>query len=250
MKIICHKCQQEISNEFNNTLSFCTGCGASLNFSEENNPSKNQFSTILFTSLITSILLISFLGLGYLLFFRNNLPTANPTEKPSPASSNKPKLIVSIDEVTKIELNEENYRKNDSAAKQFQFLGNISLTNTTIESKNIKFDIEGKAEKNTRKSVYDEKATNKSSEDKNFIGTISKEDFLEIAKIAIENDFFNQPLQDGNSPTIGASRLTISSSKGNNSIMVNHSSQTWSRIEPILQAINKLNTKVSWHEKK
>lgn len=33
-KLICQKCGGEISNEFNNTLLFCTNCGASLNLAE------------------------------------------------------------------------------------------------------------------------------------------------------------------------------------------------------------------------
>jgi hypothetical protein len=127
-----------------------------------------------------------------------------------------------------------------------QMQANISLSNTNFESKVVRFYADGKAEKITVTKKYDSNSTSQSEDKSEFIGSVSASQFSELAEIIVKNDFMNHPRQQKNSPTIGTSVIQVSSAKGDNTVSLDFSGNNSSQIEPIVQAIKSLESKIDW----
>ena len=248
-KLICQKCGGEISNQFHATLSFCTNCGESLNFQAEKTldlsqtaeKPKSQFSVILLTSLFTSVFLLTIVGVGFYMFFPRS-STKNPAvqsdTKTTPTPRRRQPSSMSSADISQISLTYFRHEGLMYGAEK-----NRSVTNRVgFTSDGTAYKIEG--EINYENSVkVGQKTTS-------YKGTITKEQFEELAKVLIENDFVNESNAKDNITDSSNYTLKIKYSGGEKEIITSNTGKDTPEINTILEAFKKLQNQIEFKEVK
>jgi len=234
-KLICQKCNGEISNEFGVTLSYCTNCGASINLLPSDNetlflknksqPSSRLFLKIILTSLFTVAFLMAIflIGLRYVRQAKTNSVKRTPTEKSSvsPSPRQKSSSSVSASEITRV------------VFTSWRHEGPVSAPGGRVVSNSIEFSSDGTALKNENAISYDD---GRKQPPTLYQGVISKEQFEKLAKTLVENDFLNEP---DSTQTISESQksLTITYTTGEKKIIMSNVGKDTLEVENILGVI-------------
>lgn len=250
-KLICQKCGGEISNQFHATLSFCTNCGESLSLPEEvtlvlpkiAQPQKprNQFPVILMTSLFTSVFLLTLVGVGFYMFFPRSSPknpiVQNDAETiPTPRKRQPGSL--SVADISEI------------SSTYFRYEGllyggekNRSVTNYgAFRSDGTVHKIDGVINYENQKKVGEKV--------QKFRGTITTEQFEQLAKVLIENDFLNENDAKDRITDSGDYRLKIKYAGGEKEIITSNTGKNTPEIKAILEAFNNLQSQTLFIEVK
>jgi hypothetical protein len=241
-KLICQKCNGEISNEFGVTLSYCTNCGASINLLPLNNetlslknksqPNSRLFLKIILTSLFTVAFLMAIflIGLRYVRQAKTNSVKRTPTEKSSvsPPPRQKSSSPVSASEITKV------------VFTSWRHEGPVSSPGGRVVSNSIEFLSDGTAFKTENAINYDDGRKQPPTLSQ---GVISKEQFEKLAKITVDNDFLSEL---DSTETISESQhsLTITYTTGEKKIILSNGGKDTPEVENIMVAI--MNMSVDW----
>lgn len=244
-KTICKNCDGEVSNDFNNTLSYCTSCGANINFSQTgdktlslNNKSNNKSqpnSRLLLTIILTSLFTAAFVATIFLVGSRY-LPQSNSEEKSStdsvkksPTPRQKSSSSISASEITKVVFN--NWRHE----------GPVSAPGGRVVSDAVGFSSNGDAFK-TETINYDDGSRKEATEYK---GSLTKEQFEKLAQIIVENDFLNEP-DSTQTITESQTSLTVIYTTGEKKIITGNIGKNTPEVENILRTITALRLSADW----
>jgi len=247
--IICAKCGNEVSNEFGITLTFCTNCGASLNIHPERTLSfentaaaapkqKNQFPVILLTSLLTSVFLVALAGGGW--YFWSRFAAENPAGQDGVKPTPRLKTGSAVGTADLAEISFTSFR--------YEGLIYGGEKNRSVTSR-VTFRADGNALKIDGEINYEnQKMVGKTV--RNFRGTITAEQFRELAETAVENDFLNEPDAADRITDATDYRLKIKYTGGEKEIITSNTGKDSPEIDAILQVIKNLQNQIEFTEVK
>ena len=237
----CHKCGGEISNDFNHTLSYCTNCGANINllpsnektlfFENKSQPKSRFLLMIVLTSLFTAALVtvILFVGLRYFSQAESQEKSSTSSDKTtptgkksvSPSPRQKSPSSVSAAEITKV------------VFSSWRHEGPVSSPGGRVVSNSIEFSSKGTALKTENAINYDD---GRKQPPTLYQGAISKEQFENLSRVMVDNDFLNEP---DSTQTISESQksLTITYTTGEKKIILSNVGRDSPEVENILGAI-------------
>lgn len=247
-KIICAKCGNEVTNEFGVTLTFCTNCGTSLNIQPEktltfentaaSSKQKSRFPVILLTSLLTSVFLVALAVGGW--YFWSRLAAENSAGQggATPTPRLKTGSPLGTADLTEISLTSFRYEgllyggeKNRAVTSRVSF-----------RADGIAFKIDGEINYENQKKVSETVRT--------FRGAISTEQFRELARTAIENDFLNEPDAADRRTDSTDYRLKIKYTGGEKEIITSNTGKDSPEIDAILRVFKKLQNQIEFTEVK
>jgi transcription initiation factor TFIIIB Brf1 subunit/transcription initiation factor TFIIB len=268
--IKCPKCGNEISSDFEPTLFFCANCGAGLKNPQTGQPPElseadsagpqkpiRLLPAIILTSFFTALFLIVLFAAGLYFYFP---PRASETSESNPSKTSSPDKTasrptprqksvssLSVSEITDIELSEIRY---GSSVKYFQSQANRIINNMTITSNQIRFSADGTASKVSNKVEYDAAGRQKPEQTTKYKGAISREQFIRLAQVAVENDFLHEEdskeiISDSNIYT-----LKIIYTGGEKRIAASNIDKDTPEVAAILQAFRNLRNQTDWKEER
>lgn len=182
---------------------------------------KSLFPAIALTSLLTSIIVISILGVGLYLFFPRSsgekierTKTENGDHKIVEQTKNAPKKQkrkpspISSSSITRVQYIEVETATDYSKNFQ-QFFGNVNSDNYLDKSKIIILSSDGTGSKTIKKSGRLD-GKKRPQIYTSYRGSFSKEKFLELAKVLVENDFLGEGASKNTTSLLIKRELVIS----------------------------------------
>jgi len=236
MKVFCRKCRTEVSNEFDNTLTFCTNCGEKLSFSdaeaEARTSRKSSLRTIILTSFFTAVFLLAGVGVVFYAYsvFQSDKSNGGISAKPTPAPLKNPVGAVPASEITKVEY------------VRWSHYGSMSSGDGRVVSNRIGFSREltgFKIEENNYDSG-DEKDRRVQFDTR--IGTAH---FEKLAEIVAERDFMNLP-DSSNRISERDAYLVVSYKGGEKKILTSNTGADIPQIDEILRTLTAIELGVDW----
>jgi hypothetical protein len=255
----CRNCGREISNEFGVTLTFCTNCGANLiNYEEDKTllsgasravptqKQKSQLPAIFLTSILTSVFLLAILGIGWYLSYAEKSTAIQPNDRERTVLPDKtdarpgPRVkqpgSISPSDISKVSFTEFRHEGLLTGSGQNRSVSNrIGFT-----AEGTGYKIDGETTYEAGKKVGEKTTSYKS--------TISKEQFEQLARILVENDFLNEADSKERITDYYDYTLTVTYSQGEKKIKTSNVNQDTPEIEAILHAFRNLQNQVSWQK--
>lgn len=211
---------------------------------------KSQLPTILATSFLTALFLFLLLAGGAFWWFRsiemiNVLPAESHKDsqtKPTPRVKN-PSLI-SASEITKIQFSES---KQSTQTAPVQYFGNVNTNNYLSTSEVVSFSSDGTAVKiSTRISTINGVRSPETIE--KYSGSITREKFLELAQIFVENDFLGEEDSKTSTSLPINYTLNIIYSGGEKKFKTSNSGDDTPEADAMLKAFKSLARSVNWQK--
>jgi hypothetical protein len=237
MKIVCPQCGSEAANEFKQTLAFCTDCGEKLSASGANeSPLPNQFSTILLTSLVTSVIIFVLLGIGLYAYFSHNSAarTGSQDEEKSsgPTPRTKQKSLVPASDIERV------------SYTTWQHRGLLTSGTGSVVSENLSFLRDLTARK-TSGVNYD----NGDAQDRSigFEGRIDSAGFERLAGIIVDSDFLNLP-DSRERISEGDAFLIITYRGSEKKILTSNIGKDLPEVAEIIKTLKALDSAADWKE--
>ena len=236
MKIYCQKCRTEVSNDFDNTLTFCTNCGEKLSFTNAETQippnRRSSLKTIILTAFFTAVFLLA--GAGIVYYVYSYRPNGEIGANPARVSRTKPASAVAASEITKVEY------------VQWSHSGSLSSGDGRVVSNTISFSRDLSAAKTAENNYDSGEADDRSVK---FDGKIDTGHFEKLAEILVARDFLNLP-DSPNRISESDAFLVVSYNGGEKKILTSNTGEDSPEVEDILRTLKAIELVVDWKKAK